>query len=1137
MVRGLLGNGLLLQVALVAVAAGLASAGTAVGGAQTAPAVSVEVRVWQHVSDDRDIHISARPVDGSWRTLGTIPLPLEDGLSSTGRYRYGDIALHVRLPLRSPVTIEVRVWQDVRDGKSLYISARPADGLWATLGTIPLPLEDGFSSDRTFRYGDISLSVPLPSPAVDACSNGIVVPEPERNPGLVHDCRVLLEARDILTGGGTPPRWSVDRPLGEWTGITLGNVPLRVTRIEIVGGLAGRIPSGLTRLDGLGVLRLHGSRLSGEIPPELGRASNLTELDLSYNKLTGPIPIELASLRNLTVLQLGGNALTGAIPTAIVSLRNLTRLDLALNRLTGEIPPELATLTRLWRLGLGANQLTGRIPPELGQLKLLSSLELGGNRLSGAIPPELGELVEMSHLNLAGNELTGAIPPELGLMTNLVELFLFDNKLTGEIPRSLDVLPLLRRVAFANNPLTGCISRVMQSKLSHLSRNDGSRIPQIDLPLCEVTSVLAGLEPPLPHLVDDCSNEGAVSEPATDPGLVRDCAVLLEARDVLAGDSSVLNWSADRRIEEWAGISLGGVPRRVTALELSEGLRGRIPPGLAWLEELRHLDLAGNRLGGGIPAELGALANLETLRLNGNRLTGEVPGEVGQLRYLGELNLRGNLLSGEIPAELAELEHLVPDRGYRRFAPLVVDLAENRLTGRIPTALTELAKDVRLELSLAGNRLTGCIPLGLGAELVDRVATGLTYCQCPSLLLLDREYRPDLEVRSDGIPVMPGEANDVPGLYRLSSSVVAELPPGGRFLLGEPSRSASGEVVLEVQELTSHSRLLLSALTGEERSREVMEGPSFCSVTVATLFDRITSSARIQPLGPPLDRDGIPRLQTLESVEGGRSYRIDGSNYLVIDVPAGMRVTLESVGDNIVRLRDEESGSLLSLDATSGRAFSRHIVEADGRNIRALFDQLAASVREHPALPSCDDPVMAPDCQALLETKAALRGQTTLNWSATTPVESWQWITVSRWSGRVAEVNLSNRRLSGPIPISLTRLTGLERLSLGGNKFTGGIPPELGRLVNLQELYLTSNPLGGEIPPELGLLHSLVALNLYKTGLVGEIPEELGSLELLENLSIYGNRLEGCIPEGWLRFDISTSSSNNPDLSFCDDGQ
>ncbi len=146
-------------LALVVVAAGAAAQGGA-----TAP---VEVRVWQDVEDERDIYISARPVAGSWRTLGTIPLPLDDGTSSTGRFRYGDIALDVPLAgWASPATVEVRVWQDVRDDRNIYISARGSTGSWSTLGTVPLVLDDGVSSDGSYRFGDIRLEVPVPLEAV-----------------------------------------------------------------------------------------------------------------------------------------------------------------------------------------------------------------------------------------------------------------------------------------------------------------------------------------------------------------------------------------------------------------------------------------------------------------------------------------------------------------------------------------------------------------------------------------------------------------------------------------------------------------------------------------------------------------------------------------------------------------------------------------------------------------------------------------------------------------------------------------------------------------------------------------------------------------------------------------------------------
>ena len=129
----------------------------------TETTANVEVRVWQDVRDARNIYISARPEDGSWATLGTIPLPLDDGHSSSGRFRYGDIV--VAVPVGSGESdVEVRVWQNVNNARSIYISARPEGGSWATLGTIPLPLDDGHSSSGRFRYGDITVEVPVPLP-------------------------------------------------------------------------------------------------------------------------------------------------------------------------------------------------------------------------------------------------------------------------------------------------------------------------------------------------------------------------------------------------------------------------------------------------------------------------------------------------------------------------------------------------------------------------------------------------------------------------------------------------------------------------------------------------------------------------------------------------------------------------------------------------------------------------------------------------------------------------------------------------------------------------------------------------------------------------------------------------------------
>ena len=115
------------------------------------------MRVWQRVSDAQALFISARPEGGSWRTLGTIPLPMNHQRSG---YRYSDITL---------AGVDVRVWQSERDARGLYISARPTRGSWRTLGTIPLGKGEASAYRTTangrYRYSDIALTVPRPASA------------------------------------------------------------------------------------------------------------------------------------------------------------------------------------------------------------------------------------------------------------------------------------------------------------------------------------------------------------------------------------------------------------------------------------------------------------------------------------------------------------------------------------------------------------------------------------------------------------------------------------------------------------------------------------------------------------------------------------------------------------------------------------------------------------------------------------------------------------------------------------------------------------------------------------------------------------------------------------------------------------
>lgn len=264
----------------------------------------------------------------------------------------------------------------------------------------------------------------------------------------------------------------------------------------------------------------------------------------------------------------------------------------------------------------------------------------------------------------------------------------------------------------------------------------------------------AGLDP---VDVTGCATGAAVPDPEANPGLVTDCATLLEVQHGLA-DGAGLNWSSDRPIHEWAGIALGGSPLRVHELRIdrpdvprpalsglhrplpaalgrltqlrvlsliANQLTGPIPRDLGELTSLRELHLDANHLTGSIPPELAQLANLEVLILSRNELTGPIPADLGHLTKLRHLSLSANGLSGPIPPELGGLNSLerlymgtnqltgsIPPELGQVSSLAVLSLSQNELTGSIPSALGQLGNLVYLFLD--HNQLTGAIPPALG---------------------------------------------------------------------------------------------------------------------------------------------------------------------------------------------------------------------------------------------------------------------------------------------------------------------------------------------------------------------------------------------------------------------------------------
>ena len=348
---------------------------------------------------------------------------------------------------------------------------------------------------------------------LDLCSAGMLVPDPKANPGLVQDCRVLVEILNTNFEEYREVPWSIRAPITTWPDVVVDGSPLRVR--ELI-------------LSWRGLTSIH---------PRFGKLSKLRWLDLSYNPLTGLIPPELGSLTELEGLFLADNDLSGPIPPGLGNLTKLKVLYLSRTDLSGPIPPELAGLVSLEDISLDDTSLSGCIQAELSWKWLFAGLKLEhcnlaesgvpydleicsagtlvpapkanpglaqdckalveilngsfeayredgwsiripitlwsgvvvdgspprvrGVQISSGlvtyIPPELGKLSQLRLLELSLVRLAGGIPSELYDLVQLEKLDLSSNYVTGPIPPELARLVNLKSLDLRGNGFTGSI--------------------------------------------------------------------------------------------------------------------------------------------------------------------------------------------------------------------------------------------------------------------------------------------------------------------------------------------------------------------------------------------------------------------------------------------------------------------------------------------------------------------------------------------------------------------------------------------------------------------------------------------------------------------------------------------------------
>ncbi|KAJ3097246.1 hypothetical protein HDU96_000455 [Phlyctochytrium bullatum] len=197
----------------------------------------------------------------------------------------------------------------------------------------------------------------------------------------------------------------------------------------------------------------------------------------------------------------------------------------------------------------------------------------------------------------------------------------------------------------------------------------------------------------------------ATTTAATSPTPVNDCGVLADAFPALQLPSSSDNPRICCTGELTPDVALNRLENAiycrgdkiVVFASMGRWIGSSIPPTIARLDALQHLQLSSANLTGTIPPAIGSMTSLVRLGLFNNTLSGGIPKELGNLRNLTSLGLGLNNLSGAIPRELGNLRNLN-----------TLIMMNNTLSGEVPRALGELSLEY---LDLSFNFLNGTAPI------------------------------------------------------------------------------------------------------------------------------------------------------------------------------------------------------------------------------------------------------------------------------------------------------------------------------------------------------------------------------------------------------------------------------------------
>lgn len=565
--------------------------------------------------------------------------------------------------------------------------------------------------------------------------------------------------------------------------------------------------------------------------------------------------------------------------------------------------------------------------------------------------------------------------------------------------------------------------------------------------------------------------------------LRRQASILVSLKQAFEYSSPLLNsWNASNSSSLcfWTGIQCDQNGKSVVSLDISNlNLSGSLSPAITQLHTLRNISVSGNGFSGVFPPQIHKLARLQCLNISNNHFNGSLNWDFSQLKDLLVLNAYDNDFSGSLLlglTQLPKLKHL--------------DLGGNYFSGNIPPSYGSMEQ--LNYFSLAGNDLGGYIPAELG-----------------NLTNLEQLYLGYFNEFDGGIPPELGKLMNLVHLDLSSCGLEGSIPPELGNLkkldtLFLQTNQLSGPLPPQIGNLSSLKSLDLS--NNELEGEIPLEFSQLNELSLLNLFiNKLHGEV-------PYFIQELPKLEVLKLWQ----------NNFTGSIPSKLGL----------------NGKLIELDLSTNKLTG--LIPKDlcfGRKLKILIllDNFLFG-------PLPDD---LGQCETLWRVRI---GQNYLNGSIPKgflylPELSLIELQNNYLSGQIEEekgvvsskleqLSLFNNSLSGSLPSSIGKLSGLQILLLSGNKFTGEIPSEIGLLKNVLKMDLSRNNFSGMIPSEIGNCFLLTFLDLSHNQLSGPIPVQVSQIRILNYFNVSWNHLNQSLPKeiGSMKSLTSADFSHN-DLS------